>query len=998
MAVFVRPWGRCSDWGLQLPKVLLIRCKSLDYKQFWPDGAGTMLDETSMLQNFRALLPLVILTLSFAWGTPTRAQDAPKDPKEVRFKWDQKYYSKINGKPALVFAREMRNSRVAFADIDGDGDQDIFMGQANGKLAYFENQGNDKKPNFVMITQEYKAIFEQRRQDRKVKVWNTIDIGERSAPALVDIDFDGDLDLFIGSAAGNIWYFENIGNNLIPVFQLATAKFEGIMVGRDSVPVFADVNLQRKFDLLVGTVEGRVLLFVNQGTRRKPDFKNTKPTTVVEMSLETHASPGLTDWDGDGDLDLIVGMKNGTLNLYENIGDRFFPDWKLKTENFLLIDVGGESSPTFVDIDADGDDDMVVGGASPIVSLFENRVQGDKRILWNISTNLFNFNKLVVTGQRASMAAGDLDADGDLDFIVGERNGNLNYWRNDGAKNDPDLSLVTEELLFITGMENSAPTLGDIDGDGDLDLLVGDKQGLIAFIENIGTNKAPKWTLKDKTYFQIDVGSNSVPRLVDIDEDGDLDLLVGNFSGRVILYLNKGTKNSPVFAIDSTRFASAKVEKNSVPDLFDWNRDKFADLVLGGEDGKLLTYFSPGKNGKDQLNWESSEKAMGQFDVEFLSHPYLTDYNGDNAPDLLIGNDEGDFLLYLNGGIDNSADDLQVVVDNSIDQKSGSLVVESVEGPIELDIAEVSGEGGQVVEEDKPFGSFMNDDGPQILVSDPKFSKISTLLIKNREIQKSSPTLGDLDNDGDLDLLVGSKSGKVYYYQNQGSDTHFNFVLLNEDYLKTGGAIANSTPLLVDLDQDGDLDIVVGSTLGRLSFYLNQGSTEEPNFVLDKDYFKNLWLGQNARPAVMDLNGDSILDLLVGTLNGRVTFVSNESNRFLIQRRDYQRLDVGIGSTPAFADLNNDGIPDLMIGSDIGKVHFYKNDSQDLTGLWKEQENTAADIEFPKGTCPTAVDLDHDGDLDLITGTDVGMVLMYRNDAILLEQKADEAQPTTIEE
>ena len=119
------------------------------------------------------------------------------------------------------------------------------------------------------------------------------------------------------------------------------------------------MNLSRKFDLLVGAVDGKVWLYTNEGTRTKPNFRNSEPKNVVTLGLETHAAPGLLDWDGDEDLDLIVGSKNGTLTLFLNEGDRFFPDWKLKEERFQRIDIGGESSPMFMDLDGDLDDDMV---------------------------------------------------------------------------------------------------------------------------------------------------------------------------------------------------------------------------------------------------------------------------------------------------------------------------------------------------------------------------------------------------------------------------------------------------------------------------------------------------------------------------------------------------------------------------------------------------------------------------------------------------------------
>ena len=262
---------------------------------------------------------------------------------------------------------------------------------------------------------------------------------------------------------GKSGFFKNFGNNLSPVFRLITSKYNNIFPGRNSVPIFADVNLQRKYDLLVGTVEGKVWLYVNEGTRKKANFQKYPPTKVVEFGLETHASPSLLDWDDDGDLDLVVGQKNGTLSLFINKGDRFFPKWVLAEQNFQLIDIGGESAPCFFDIDNDKDADLIIGSANPTVFHYENRLQNKKRILWNISTNLFKFHKLIVTGRRAGIAVGDLDSDSDLDVVVGEKTGNLNYYENQGTAKKPNLVLKTEELLFMTGIEHSTPTMGDID-------------------------------------------------------------------------------------------------------------------------------------------------------------------------------------------------------------------------------------------------------------------------------------------------------------------------------------------------------------------------------------------------------------------------------------------------------------------------------------------------------------------------------------------------------
>lgn len=898
----------------------------------------------------------------------------------IKYKWEQRYYSNLNSVKSLLFSHEMRDSKLAFADIDFDGDQDIFLGQSNGEIAFFENRGTKAHSEFVLITQQYKAIFDIKKEGRTVRVRNTIDVGERSAPALVDIDNDGDYDLFVGSAEGNIWYFENQGNNLVPEFRLITTRFSNIDPGRNSVPIFADVNLKRKFDLLIGTVDGKVWLYMNEGTRKKPDFLKYPPQLVVQFGLETHASPSLFDWDADGDLDLVVGQKNGTLSMFLNQGDRFYPKWGQVEQNFQLIDIGGESAPYFVDMDNDGDSDLIIGSANPTAFYYENRIQNGKHVLWNRSTNLFRFHKLLVTGNRASIAAGDLDGDGDLDLIVGEKTGNLNYYENQGTNKEPDWTLITEELIFMTGVENSAPTLGDIDNDGDLDLLLGEKQGQIILVSNVGTPQKPEWELKDTTFFEIDVGSNSVPLLHDMDQDGDLDLLIGNYAGRIIYYLNEGTKSEPRFVIESTRFASAKVSKNAVPALFDWNEDGYPDLILGADEGKLQLLYAPGKVAEETPNWEVDEDALSTFNVYGLSHPTVHDFNGDSVKDLLIGNENGDFVLFINKGKEEIKQETETVVDNSIDQQSGSLVVEEVEGRIDMQI--------EPEEQQDDFfdfesvGSIVQEQRPERIQIDPIFVNSPISLIKNDRITKSVPTLGDIDRDGDLDLFIGSRSGKIYFYENVGTEREWRFELVSDDFFQTSN-LTNSAPILFDIDQDGDLDAIIGTGIGRIYLYSNQGTGESPRFRKEESMFNDIWIGKNSKPSVADINGDGLFDLLVGSFKGRLTYIRNDSSKFNIIRRDYHHIDVNIGSTPFFADLSNADRLDLIIGSDSGMIHFYRNENKDFSGKWQLMPKLSEKLDFPRGSSPTLHDVDGDGDLDLITGSELGPILLYRNDALI---------------
>ena len=190
------------------------------------------------------------------------------------------------------------HSSLEFVDIDGDGDQDCFIGGHNGLIYYSKNTGTSSSPTFVE--------WDGNAESADPNPFYDVDVGTRSAPAFVDIDDDGDYDCFIGEVDGNINYYKNTGNSSSPTFTLTTGS------GNDP---FYGVWMQ--------------------GTSSQPEF---------------------VDIDGDGDYDCFKGMESGRINYYENTGNSSSAAFTARTGDDNPLDdvsVGYNSNHTFVNIDGD---------------------------------------------------------------------------------------------------------------------------------------------------------------------------------------------------------------------------------------------------------------------------------------------------------------------------------------------------------------------------------------------------------------------------------------------------------------------------------------------------------------------------------------------------------------------------------------------------------------------------------------------------------------------
>jgi hypothetical protein len=241
-------------------------------------------------------------------------------------------------------------------------------------------------------------------------------------------------------------------------------------------------------------------------------------------------------------------------------------------------------TPCFADLDGDNDLDLLTGGTTGVFQYYQNIGSVSVPKFTDPLVNAFGLKN---SGAYSKPVFGDLDGDGDYDVLVGSERGDLEYYQNTGTKTAPKFAnVVLNPFSLNENRKYLTPFLVDLDGDNDLDLIAGTEINGIAYQENIGTAHAPKFaTIQFDPFNILSSETDLIPALADIDNDGDLDLIVANQSPSYQYYENIGTKSQPVFASPRTNPFSIKPNSGDPsPFLMDLDHDGDMDLLSGQTD------------------------------------------------------------------------------------------------------------------------------------------------------------------------------------------------------------------------------------------------------------------------------------------------------------------------------------------------------------------------------------------------------------------------------
>jgi hypothetical protein len=380
-----------------------------------------------------------------------------------------------------------------------------------------------------------------------------------------------------------------------------------------------DMNDNGVYDIVLGDVAyPNLTLLMNGGTAPNTNSAmisqdNNFPSNTTPATMQLFPASFYVDVNHDNVKDLIVGANARTISqnqksvtYYENLGTNTLPNFIFQSKSFLqgdMIDHGLGSIPVLFDQNGDGLRDLLVA----------------------------NFFRYKQTLNKESV------------FLV---------YRNTGTASQPEYTYYDDDFMGLTGLTlglRSVPTFGDLDGDGDEDLLIGLENGQInAYTNTAGPGNPVAFgspaTLNDNTGTPINVISYAAPQLFDVNDDGLLDLAVGKKTGELSYYQNTGTANAPVFTLVDDTLGGIDVspltpDGYAVPNFFRINDT--THLFLGAYDGKLHYYDGIDGHLHEDSTFHLVSAAWRGIDVGLYSSFWVEDTDSDGLPNMFIGQDLG---------------------------------------------------------------------------------------------------------------------------------------------------------------------------------------------------------------------------------------------------------------------------------------------------------------------------------------------------------------------
>ncbi|MDD5530778.1 MAG: T9SS type A sorting domain-containing protein [bacterium] len=569
--------------------------------------------------------------------------------------WQKIVTGVLDGDTMAVYLGGDERHKPTFADLDNDNDLDMFVGDWDGTIRYFENIGTATSPKFSFVTDFFDSIYVRLPDPANANIRGY------SKPTFIDLDNDNDLDLVCGDFIGKTHFYKNVGTVSSPHFDFIDTLHYGWL--RHPCNSLADIDNDGDLDMAIGEENGGKLHFFENvyGAADTSIWTHIGDSTVFKHITETYVpdsgmtqvDPAFIDIDDDSDFDLFIGNINGHLLFWKNIGTVDSAIWTFVSSFYDSITSLDRSGPGFTDIDGDGDFDLFMGSRDGLMRFYQNVGTADSAD-FTLVTDLFNYLDF---GGFTTPAFADIDEDGKIDMYIGNgftSDGKIRKLKNIGLDN---WEYETKNYGdTINAGAYSAPAFVDINADSKLDLFIGNTDGVIYLYANTGTGASPVWVLTTANFSSIDVGKYSKPTFWDIDADNDMDLFIGNDSGKIYFYRNDGTPTIPTFTFITDNYLDTLLPGHAAPTFGDLDPfDGHTDLLVGvgygtGVDsatgGCIYHYRNIGDSAV--ANWTLVSTKYNGIDVGRNATPALVDIDKDGDMDLFVGEGDGGINLWRN--------------------------------------------------------------------------------------------------------------------------------------------------------------------------------------------------------------------------------------------------------------------------------------------------------------------------------------------------------------
>ena len=712
---------------------------------------------------------------------------------------------------------------IAMADLNGDGRLDLVTANVGtDQLSVFFQSASGVFPTTPSATLNGVAVVAPLTDPYSVRA--------------IDVDGDGDLDIVSANHGSNnliIWTQGSPGS-----FSPVTPAIGGLNSPSDLAG--ADLNGDGRMDLVVAnTGANRVSIYFRSAAGVYP---NSPSTSVGNGSTGAPISVAVGDMDGDGDIDIVsANQSTNNVTIYYQSSPGVFPNGQIVALGGPGI-TDGACSVAVGDIDGDGKLDIACADRTGNnLTVFLQSSNGGFA-----STPTFTLAASGAPIQPTHVELADVNDDGALDLVSSNGGNDLSIfvYQPDAAQ------FASEPIVIGQGGSLSSPswvTTGDFDGDGRIDLAATNAgANNVAVFQQLGGSSYASPAADLVLGNALSTTNPNAIAIADIDGDGDLDIVSANQGGNDLAVFEQ--ISPAIFGTDPamTLGSSADTSGPRAVAVADLDGDGRLDIVSANSTGGTLAIFYQQASGGFPA---AADVLLGGGSLGTPASVAIGDFNGDGRPDIVCANNTGNnlsvFLQSATGGFAGVAP--QTIGDSGNTKAPVHVLAVDIDCDGDLDILCANSAGNDIA-------LFLNP-GNGVFPGNP-----------SRSLGGSSTTqtpkylaVGDLDGDGDLDIAVacsGNNTIAVFFQGTPGS-----FPSSPSLSLTHASMVSPETVAVADIDHDGDLDIVSGNSSSRNVTIFRQGTpgTFGPTPVVVGGAG---WTNSPRTLFLVDLDGDGDIDIV----------------------------------------------------------------------------------------------------------------------------------------